>query len=248
MRPVCHGTIRLVHEGGGSTQGRDDRMDFEESARRRARHVTLFLDVDGVLNSFPVTGLRFLRERRRRVRAWHYELHFRPRIIRLLERLAERRQVDIVWLSTWSQRCRSELEPKFGFRNRYPIIPMPDDSYNRFANDPHTWWKAIAVEEWLAENSDARAIWIDDDLAAPVTRDYFSTKYAGRLLLIAPEFSRGLGEEHFEAIRAFSHPRFTPLSTVALRPRALVRLKPATRKPPASTKDSTRNIRERKNE
>ncbi|GAA4284245.1 hypothetical protein GCM10022261_17760 [Brevibacterium daeguense] len=238
----------MVHEGGGSTQGRDDRMDFEESARRRARHVTLFLDVDGVLNSFPVTGLRFLRERRRRVRAWHYELHFRPRIIRLLERLAERRQVDIVWLSTWSQRCRSELEPKFGFRNRYPIIPMPDDSYNRFANDPHTWWKAIAVEEWLAENSDARAIWIDDDLAAPVTRDYFSTKYAGRLLLIAPEFSRGLGEEHFEAIRAFSHPRFTPLSTVALRPRALVRLKPATRKPPASTKDSTRNIRERKNE
>lgn len=187
-----------------------DTMTVEDSARRRARQVTLFLDVDGVLNSYPVTGARFYRERRRRVHAWNYELHFRPAVVRRLERLVEQRLVDIVWLSTWSDRCTTELEPTLGFRGTYPVIPMPDDTYNRFAGDPQSWWKAHAVEAWLAEHPDERAVWIDDDLAAPVTYSYFSETYPGRLLLIAPEFSRGLTSEHFRRITAFTHPRPRP--------------------------------------
>lgn len=180
------------------------------SARRVARHVTLFLDVDGVLNSFPVTGLRFLREGRKKVRAWHYELHFRPRVVRFLDRLTRRRLVDIVWLSTWSQRCRTEIEPKLGFRSTFEIIPMPDASYNRFANDPHEWWKARAVDAWFADNDEGRAIWIDDDLTHPATREYFSKKYGSRLLMIAPEFTHGLNEKHFELIRDFTYRRAVP--------------------------------------
>lgn len=177
------------------------------SERRRARHVTLFLDIDGVLNSFPVGRARFITERRRSVHAWNFELHYRPKIIRYLDDLTVRRQVDIVWLSTWSHRCRSEIEPKLGFRNTYPIIEMPDDSNNRYAYDPKAWWKAHAVEAWMAENPGQRAIWIDDDLAAPATHDYFETTYGDRLLMIAPQFSRGLGEEHFSAITAFTYAR-----------------------------------------
>lgn len=197
-------------------RGRDDEpadthtMTSEDSARRRARQVTLFLDVDGVLNSYPVTGMRFYRERRRRVHAWNYELHFRPAVVRRLERLVEQRLVDLVWLSTWSDRCTTELEPTLGFRGTYAVIPMPDDSYNRFAGDPQSWWKAHAVEAWLADHPDERAIWIDDDLAAPATYSYFSETYPGRLLLIAPEFSRGLTAEHFRRISAFTHPRPQP--------------------------------------
>lgn len=187
-----------------------DMRDTGASARRAARHVTLFLDVDGVLNSYPVTGLRFLREGRRKVRAWHYELHFRPRVVRFLDRLTRRRLVDIVWLSTWSQRCRTEIEPKLGFRSSFAVIPMPDDTYNRFANDPHEWWKARAVEEWFAAHEEGRAIWIDDDLTAPETRAHFEQKYGSRLLMIAPEFSQGLSEDHFSLIRDFTYRRAVP--------------------------------------
>ncbi|MYM18874.1 hypothetical protein GSY69_02470 [Brevibacterium sp. 5221] len=182
-------------------------MSNEVSARRAARHVTVFLDVDGVLNSYPVQGTRSVRERRRRVRAWNYELHYRPKIVKFLDSLVQKRLVDIVWLSTWSQRCRTEIEPKLGFHGTYPIIDMPDDSYNRFAGDPSAWWKARAVEEWLADHPGQRALWIDDDLAAPATYEYFRKKYRGRLLMIAPQFSRGLGEEHFALIRTFTYPR-----------------------------------------
>lgn len=182
-------------------------MSNEVSARRTARHVTVFLDVDGVLNSYPVQGARSVRERRRRVRAWDYELHYRPKIVKYLDALVQKRLVDIVWLSTWSQRCRTEIEPKLGFHGQYPIIDMPDDSYNRFAGDPSAWWKARAVEDWLAAHPGQRALWIDDDLAAPATYDYFRRTYRGRLLMIAPQFSRGLGEEHFAAIRTFTYPR-----------------------------------------
>ncbi|WP_349826896.1 HAD domain-containing protein [Brevibacterium litoralis] len=181
--------------------------DSPVSFRRRARKVTVFLDVDGVLNSYPVPRLRFLRERRKRVHAWKFVLDYRPKIVRWLEKLVATRQVEIVWLSTWSHRCTTEIEPKLGFTGTYDVIPMPDDTMNRYAGDPNRWWKARAVEDWFAAHPGERVVWIDDDLAAPVTRAYFADTYTGRLLMVAPRFVHGLGEEHFRAILDFTYPR-----------------------------------------
>ena len=166
-------------------------------------HATLFLDVDGVLNSYPVAGLRYLRERRRKARAWAFELHYRPQIVRALDRLVETHDVDIVWLSTWSHRCTGELEPALRFRHSFDVVPMPDDSFNRFAGDPHVWWKAIHMSAWLDDDSDRRAVWVDDDLAAPVTRAHFAEHYPDRLLMVAPTFSEGLLASHLSTIRDF---------------------------------------------
>lgn len=182
-------------------------MTHTPLTRRDARRVTLFLDVDGVLNSYPVAGPRFYLERRRRTRAWNFELHYRPKVVRFLDSLPADRQVDIVWLSTWSNRCRTEVEPKLGFRHSFEIIEMPDDTFNRYANDPAKWWKAQAVRTWLDEHPGRRAIWIDDDLAAPRTHAAFAADYPERLLMIAPEFRLGLHEKHFDLIRGFTHPR-----------------------------------------
>lgn len=165
---------------------------------------TIFLDVDGVLNSYPVTGLRALTEGRRRVHAWHYELHYRPSIVRALERIAAADDAEIVWLSTWSHRCTEEIEPKLGFRGSYDVIPMPDDTQNRFAYDPELWWKAIAVKEWIAEHPDDRFVWIDDDLAAPATHRHFSELCPDRLLMVVPAFHKGLTKRHLRRIRRFA--------------------------------------------
>lgn len=154
--------------------------------------VRVFLDVDGVLNSYPVPRTRYLFERRRTVRAWDFVLHVRPAIVSALLRLGRRRNVEIVWLSTWSHHCTDDLEPALGITDPMPVIPMPDDSLNRYANDPDRWWKAIVVRRWLQADEDRRAIWIDDDLAAPVTHARFSSDFPGRLTMIAPTFSRGL--------------------------------------------------------
>lgn len=183
------------------------------SARRQARHVTVFLDVDGVLNSFPVPQLRLMAEGRKKLQAWDYELHYRPSVIEFFDRLVETHEVDVVWLSTWSQRCKTELEPKFGLRNSFDVIEMPDDTHNRYANDPQLWWKARAMEEWLDSHGHQRAVWIDDDLAAPVTRQYFTEKYsAERLKIIAPDFAHGLTKAHLKEIREFAHPRSKPVT------------------------------------
>lgn len=170
---------------------------------RTQGHATLFLDVDGVLNSYPVTGLRFFRERRKKARAWAFELHYRPRIVRALDRLVETHDVDIVWLSTWSHRCTEELEPTLGFRHTFDVVPMPDDSFNRFAGDPQEWWKALHMSAWLDEDHDRRAVWVDDDLAAPVTHSHFAEAYSDRLLMVAPRFSDGLTKVQLRDIRAF---------------------------------------------
>jgi hypothetical protein len=178
------------------------------SARRQARHVTVFLDVDGVLNSYPVPKLRIMTEGRKRLRAWNYELHYRPAVISFFDRIVETHEVDVVWLSTWSQRCKSELEPKFGLRNSFDVIEMPDQSHNRYAADPQLWWKAQAMEEWLTSHEHGRAIWIDDDLAWPATHEYFTHRYSpNRLKLIAPDFSRGLTKAHLREIREFAYPK-----------------------------------------
>lgn len=165
---------------------------------------TLFLDVDGVLNSFPVHGLRFRREGRRAARAWMFELHYRPAIIRLLDRLVETHDVDIVWLSTWSHRCTEELEPALGFRHSFAVVPMPDDTYNRFAADPDRWWKALHMRDWLEADRARRAVWVDDDLVAPATHARFDLDFDDdRLLLVAPRFRTGLTRAHLRDIRAF---------------------------------------------
>ncbi|MDN5735528.1 MAG: hypothetical protein L0H05_05005, partial [Brevibacterium aurantiacum] len=178
------------------------------SARRQARHVTVFLDVDGVLNSYPVPKLRIMAEGRKKLQAWHYELHYKPAVIAFFDRLVETHEVDIVWLSTWSERCKTELEPKFGLRNSFEVIEMPDETHNRYANDPHLWWKARAMEDWLAEHEHGRAVWIDDDLAAPATRDYFVEHYSSnRLKLIAPKFAQGLTKAHLKEIKEFAYPK-----------------------------------------
>jgi hypothetical protein len=178
------------------------------SARRQARHVTVFLDVDGVLNSYPVPKLRGMAEGRKKLRAWNYELHYRPAVVEFFDRIVETHEVDVVWLSTWSQRCKSELEPKFGFRNSFDVIEMPDQTHNRHADDPQLWWKARAMEDWLAEHDHGRAVWIDDDLAWPATRDYFLRNYSpNRLKLIAPDFAHGLTKAHLKEIREFAYPK-----------------------------------------
>ncbi len=178
------------------------------SARRQARHVTVFLDVDGVLNSYPVPKLRIVAEGRKRLQAWDYELHYKPAVIEFFDRLVETHDVTVVWLSTWSQRCKTELEPKFGLRNSFDCIEMPDDTHNRYANDPHVWWKARAMEEWLDSHEHGRAIWIDDDLVAPATRQYFVDRYsANKLKLIAPEFAKGLTRAHLREIKDFVYPK-----------------------------------------
>ena len=178
------------------------------SARRQARHVTVFLDVDGVLNSYPVPKLRGMAEGRKKLHAWHYELHYRPSVVEFFDRIVETHEVDVVWLSTWSQRCKSELEPKFGLRNSFDVIEMPDQTHNRFAHDPQQWWKARAMEDWLATHEHGRAIWIDDDLAWPATREYFLENYSSnRLKLIAPDFSHGLTKAHLKEIREFAYPK-----------------------------------------
>lgn len=184
-------------------------------------HATLFLDVDGVLNSYPVPRLRFFKERRRKAHAWAFELHYRPRIIRALDRLVETHAVDIVWLSTWSYRCTDELEPALGFRHTFDVVPMPDDSFNRFAGDPQVWWKAIHMTAWLDEDDTRRAVWIDDDLAAPRTHAHFDGTYPDRLLMVAPQFTDGLTFRQLRAIRAFLDRRTRRQRRAAKRTRLL---------------------------
>lgn len=169
--------------------------------------VRVFLDVDGVLNSYPVPRLRYVWERRRTVRAWDFVLHVRPSIVARLLRMPRERKVEVVWLSTWSRHCTDDLEPALGIEESLPVVPMPDDSLNRFANDPERWWKAIAVREWLEADEERRAIWIDDDLAAPVTHARFAEDFPERLTMIAPSFAQGLTSAHLRQIRALTSPR-----------------------------------------
>lgn len=96
---------------------------------------------------------------------------------------------------------------------------MPDETHNRFAHDPQQWWKARAMEDWLATHEHGRAIWIDDDLAWPATRDYFLKHYSpNRLKLIAPDFAHGLTKAHLKEIREFAYPKTDAPRTIDTKP------------------------------
>src|SRR5699024_5447853 len=75
-------------------------------------------------------------------------------------------------------------------------------------HDPQQWWKARAMEDWLATHEHGRAIWIGDDLACPATREYFLENYSSnRLKVIAPDFSHLLTKAHRKENQEVAYPK-----------------------------------------
>lgn len=159
--------------------------------------MTLYLDVDGVLNpSDP------------RDHIWsdwvphEIDVHKGGGLVLRFHVSLSLKQADaiwdaakgrIVWLSTWNQDNLANRE--IGSRLEWPAFPtLP---YMEHEPDGR-WWKWITLEN--AERPE-RWVWIDDDLADQPEARAWAAENGG--LAIAPDYTVGLTPGHVEKIAAW---------------------------------------------
>jgi hypothetical protein len=152
----------------------------------------LFLDVDGVINSFsdrpPRKNSGWLGEWRAEkiggVRVlWSVEL------IERLNALADRPDVEIVWATDWRSEAPEILSGVIGAKGRHWAVLDPSDAHLE-AFEP--WWKHDYIREYLDTANPDRAIWVDDNLHNAKNARYWLAERGENFLGLATNPYHGL--------------------------------------------------------
>lgn len=160
----------------------------------------IYLDVDGVVAPLPFSEpvdlpARSGWERWERVKAWGFPITFSPDLVDWLNEVARRRDVEIVWATSWTSNAASELAPAIGLHARHwRHLPLKGS--------------ATKLDGLLALHTPhTRAVWLDDDLGdghyeeAGLPTEVESLREHGiEHLCIAPDPSVGLTRDHARRI------------------------------------------------
>lgn len=135
----------------------------------------IYLDVDGVLNAVTRqtpegTGW----EMWEKVGVNGYTITYAPELVAALNEIAERDDVEIVWLTTWQGNAASMISPAIGLDGQqWRVVDNPDTDPHGFATQQNYgyWWKVNVFQDDLFNRVERdtplpeKIIWIDDDLS-----------------------------------------------------------------------------------
>lgn len=179
-------------------------MNATAELNTRSDIPVFFLDIDGVINSYPAPKKHMLEKYGKYELAIYedYMLWYSPRVVEFINTISDSGFAEVMWLTTWRELARSEFAPRVGLDD-FPAIT--DDS-----GSPHPWnvdwWKYRRVCDFLGDNEDnRRVVWVDDDLSRK-TKDVFRYRYdnSGDLsLLLSPLSNPGLIPETLDKILEF---------------------------------------------
>lgn len=164
----------------------------------------LLVDVDGVLNA--VVGTPFGARKEELAKAV-FEDVFTAQNLPIRVPVGTRDRIlnletlfDCVWATSWEERARSHLAPRFGFGADWPFIVFHDDF-----PDSGTW-KLPAVQRFaeLAENRGRALAWIDDDLE-PDALEWaaWRSREGTPTMMLRPDADVGFTERHYGKLLSF---------------------------------------------
>ena len=174
-----------------------------------SRRPVILLDIDGVINlrGFALQSYRSL---------GRYFICSKPNLRRKINGWHRSGRAEVLWLTQWDYRARADFAPCTGFDDF--ALAQETGVYGGGMEK-----KAVA-EKWLKVGGGRRpVIWIDDNsfnlpngellsglqnhtpLIAPFHPQLTRWKRPGPTLLVKPQSSIGLTEEHLDAIDDFLH-------------------------------------------
>jgi hypothetical protein len=162
----------------------------------------LLLDVDGVLNAVRPD----LPEGWRRGTFNGYVLSWDPTVAARLGEWHETGRVELQWLTTWTRHADRLLAEPMGLprglrtHDREEVLPT---GFGGSLRGLSGWWKLAAARAVAEAEPDRRIVWIDDDLAeqAEDTSEWLAAH--GQVLVVAPEFMRGLTHAELDRVEAW---------------------------------------------
>lgn len=163
-----------------------------------------FLDIDGVINSYPSPKPSMLKKYGiyKYKEILGYPIWYSPRVIEFINMVYATGLCEVVWLTTWREAAPLVFAPAVGL-NEFPAIT--DGRGNAY---PHMglWWKWLRVQEFLGDNeSKRRVVWTDDDMNREVRKDfrYMYGTSREQNLLITPMSNPGLTPSALDEILNF---------------------------------------------
>ncbi|WP_307794473.1 HAD domain-containing protein [Arthrobacter cavernae] len=160
--------------------------------------VSLYLDVDGVVNPFGPLGTTDWGTAWKIADAGILDVVYAAEMVTELNELALHPAARFVWLTTWEWLAPQFLCPAIGLHGeRWPVLSSAgwDDSAE--------WWKLDALRRDVEARGAERIVWVDDQLDHEAAARSWAEFQPGRVLWISPDPRRGLRRRELAAIREF---------------------------------------------
>ncbi|MFJ4284240.1 HAD domain-containing protein [Paenarthrobacter nicotinovorans] len=160
--------------------------------------VSIYLDVDGVVNPFSPMGATDWGSEWSTADAGILEVAFAPEAVAELNALAEHPAARFVWLTTWEHLAPEFLCPAIGLNGRdWPVL-----SSQGWDQGPE-WWKLVALQKDLAASGSQRFAWVDDQLSQESDAGSWAEYQQDRVLCISPDPRKGLSRAELAAVRSY---------------------------------------------
>ncbi|SDW56193.1 hypothetical protein SAMN04487917_103318 [Arthrobacter sp. yr096] len=160
--------------------------------------VSIYLDVDGVVNPFSPAGTTDWGTEWSIADAGILEVAFAPEVVAELNALATHPAARFVWLTTWERLAPEFLCPAIGLNGQdWPVL-----SSQGWDEGPE-WWKLVALQKDLAAAGSERIIWLDDQLSQESDARSWAEYQQDRVLCISPNPRKGLSRRELAAVKAF---------------------------------------------
>ena len=160
--------------------------------------VSIYLDVDGVVNPFGPQGVTDWGGEWKIADAGILDVAFAPEAVAELNELAEHPFARFVWLTTWERLAPEFLCPAIGLKGEdWPVLSS--QGWDQSAE----WWKLGALQKDLAEMGAERFVWLDDQLGQESDARSWAEYHQDRVLCISPDPRKGLSRRDLAAVRTF---------------------------------------------
>ncbi|MFJ5958573.1 HAD domain-containing protein [Paenarthrobacter sp. NPDC092416] len=160
--------------------------------------VSIYLDVDGVVNPFGPSGVSDWGTEWSIADAGILDVAFAPEAVEELNELARHPAARFVWLTTWERLAPEYLCPAIGLNGQdWPVL-----SSQGWDEGPE-WWKLVALQKDLAATGVERIVWLDDQLSQESDARSWAEYQQDSVLCISPDPRRGLSRRELAAVRAF---------------------------------------------
>jgi hypothetical protein len=169
-----------------------------------AEEVSIYLDVDGVINAFQYSST--LADRWPWKKPPRYEringflITWSEELVDRLNALCKRPGVSIHWLTTWQRDAAEVLSPAIGLDGEWWPVPTEVDRL-RMVDASSAWWKFDYVR--TLDPATGPLVWVDDELAFDRDSTLWAKRYPEDVLLIAPVAHKGITPAMMDAIESF---------------------------------------------
>ena len=165
--------------------------------------VTVYLDVDGVINAVSNNPPRVNTQWSgdwSKTEVLGFPILYSHELVQNLNELAEREDVTIKWLTTWQERAAQDLSPLIGIDGQDWEVMYGDINDHWFTTG--RWWKLDAIREDIEKTSPDKVVWIDDDLGYDRNAQEW-LRYRSDIHVVSPIMQHGVTKKQFSGIIEF---------------------------------------------